>query len=127
MIVHFIYANVPIVCGGRAGWKRTVFFSHTYRSQYFVWWKGGVEIDGLGRCNCMLQDQRHIARTRTEANSISWWKGGVEKNGVLFAHVPEPIVLHGGRMGGKEQWFFAHVPELFCLYGGRTGWKRTVL
>ena len=83
MIVHFIYANVPIVCGGRAGWKRTVFFSHTYRSQYFVWWKGGVEIDGLGRCNCMLQDQRHIARTRTGANSIAWWKDGWERTVVL--------------------------------------------
>ena len=38
----------------------------------FVWWKGGVENDGLGRCICMLLDQRHIARTRTGTNSITW-------------------------------------------------------
>ena len=81
-----------ILYGGRAGWGGAVLLSHTYRyrSQYVVLWKGGVENDGLGRCNCMLLDQRHIARTRTGANSIAWWKGGVEKNGVLFAHVPEP-------------------------------------
>jgi hypothetical protein len=54
------------------------YFSRTRTGAYiFVWWKGGVEIDGLGRCNCMLQDQRHNARTRTGANSIAWWKGGV--------------------------------------------------
>jgi hypothetical protein len=72
--------------------KNGVFFSHTYRNlDIFVWWKGGVENDGLGRSNCMLLDKRHIARTRTGANSNAWWKGGVEKNGVLFAHVPEPV------------------------------------
>jgi hypothetical protein len=52
-------AHVPepiVLHGGRTGWKRTVFFSHTYRSQYNV-----------------------------------WWKDGVEKNGVLFAHIPEPM------------------------------------
>jgi hypothetical protein len=29
------------------------------------------------------------------------WKGGVEKNstGILFAHVPKPKFLHGGRAG----------------------------
>jgi hypothetical protein len=41
-----------------------------------------VENDGLGRCNCMLQDQRHIACTRTGAYSIAWWKGGVEIDGL---------------------------------------------
>jgi hypothetical protein len=69
-------AHVPepiVLHGGRAGWGGVVLLSHTYRSQYFVWWKGVVENDGLGRCICMLQDQRHIARTRTGANSISWW------------------------------------------------------
>ncbi len=32
-----LLAHVPepiLLHGGRAGWKRTVFFSHTYRSQY---------------------------------------------------------------------------------------------
>ncbi len=33
--------------GGRTGWKRKVFFSHTYRSQYNVWWKDGVEKKGV--------------------------------------------------------------------------------
>jgi hypothetical protein len=28
-------ASTVVSYGGRAGWKRTVFFSHTYRSQYF--------------------------------------------------------------------------------------------
>jgi hypothetical protein len=26
-----------------AGWGRTVFFSHTYRSQLISWWKDGVD------------------------------------------------------------------------------------
>ncbi len=86
-----------------------MFFSHTYRNQYFrVWWKGGVETDGLCCCICMLLDQRHISRTRTGTNSIAWWKGGVEKNGVLFAHAPEPIVSYGGRAGWKRMVFFSH-------------------
>ena len=57
-----------------------------------------MEIDGLCRCNRMILDQRHISRTRTGTNSIAWWKGGVEKNGVLFAHAPEPkFSVYGGR------------------------------
>ncbi len=99
---------------GRDGKERRFLFAHVAEPRYFcmvegrggeewyssrtrtkanifVWWKGGVENDGLGRCICMLLDQRHIARTRTGANSNAWWKGGVEKNGVLFAHVPEPV------------------------------------
>jgi hypothetical protein len=41
-----LLAHVPepvVLTGGRAGWKRTVFFLHTYQSQYNVWWKDGVE------------------------------------------------------------------------------------
>jgi hypothetical protein len=142
--------------------KKTVFFSHTYQRQYFVQWKGGVEIDGLGRficmpldqrqiscthtgansiawwkgrvekngvifvqlepvfcmvegevdidglgrCNCMLLDQRQISCTSTRANSIAWSKGRVEKNGVLFAHVPEPMLSMAEGRGGKERCSF---------------------
>jgi hypothetical protein len=32
-----------IVYGGRAGWERTVFFLHTYRSQICMSWRGGKE------------------------------------------------------------------------------------
>ncbi len=40
----------PIVLhGGRTGWKRTVFFSHTYRSQYNVRMAEGR--DGKERCS----------------------------------------------------------------------------
>ncbi len=66
---------------GRGGKERCSFRTRT-GANIFVWWKGGVENDGLGGCNCMLQDQRHIARTRTVANSIAWWKGGVEIDGL---------------------------------------------
>jgi hypothetical protein len=108
-----------------------------------------VENDGLGRCNCMLLDQRHIARTRAGANSFVWWKDGVEKNGVLFAHVPEPIVCMVEGRGGKDRcsfrtragansliWWqdgvgkncvlFAHVlePKVFAWVKGRGGKER---
>ena len=35
-----------ILYGGRGGWGGVVLLSHTYRSQYFVWWKGGVGRSG---------------------------------------------------------------------------------
>ena len=63
----------------------------------------------------------------------------MEKNGVLFAHVPEPIFSYGGRAGWRMlgwvaviacYWtsatLLAHVPEPIVLHGGRTGWVRTV-
>jgi len=90
-------ANIYSGYGGRAGWKRTGFFSHTYRSQYVA-----VMVEGRGG------KEQGSFRTRTGASSLLlWWKGGVEKNRVLFAHVPEPIHcrLMEGR-GGKEQGFF---------------------
>jgi hypothetical protein len=87
---------------GRGGKERCSFRTRT-GANIFVWWKGGVENVGLGRCNCMLLDQRHIARTRTGANSIAWWKDGVGKNCVLFAHVPEPSCVYGGRNEGRER------------------------
>ena len=52
---------------GRGGKERCSFRTRT-GAYIFVWWKGGVENDGLGRSNCMLLDQRHIARTRTGAS-----------------------------------------------------------
>ncbi len=101
-----------------------VLLSHTYRSLYIVWWKGGVEIDGLGCCNCMLQDQRHNARTRTGANSIAWWKGGVEIDGLGCCNCMLQDQRHIARTrtgansiawwkGGVEKngVLFAHVPE----------------
>ena len=101
--------------------KNGVFFSHTYRNlDIFVWWKGGVETDGLGRRNCMLLDQRHIARTRTGANILYGGRAGWRMMGwvaviacygtsaTLLAHVPEPIVMHGGRAGWKRTVFFSH-------------------
>ena len=86
---------------GRGGKERCSFRTRT-GANIFVWWKGGVENVGLGRCNCMLLDQRHIARTRTGANRIAWWKDGVGKNCVLFAHVPEPSCVYGGRNVGRN-------------------------
>jgi hypothetical protein len=64
----------------------------------------------------------------------------VEKNGVLFAHVPEPVFLYGGRAGWRLMgWVavfacywtsaivLAHVPEPIVLGGGRAGWGGVVL
>jgi hypothetical protein len=58
----------------------------------------------------------------------------------LLAHVPEPIVLLGGRAGWRLMgwvaviacyWtsatLLAHVPELIVLHGGRTGGKNGIL
>jgi hypothetical protein len=59
----------PIVLHG--GKERSSFRTRT-GANIFVWWKDGVENVGPGRCKCMLLDQRHIARTRTGANSIAW-------------------------------------------------------
>jgi hypothetical protein len=60
----------------------------------------------------------------------------VEKNGVLFAHVPEPVFSYGGRAGWRMMgwvaviacyWtsatLLAHVPEPIVLHGGRAGWR----
>jgi hypothetical protein len=66
-----LFAHVPepiCMVEGRGGEE---WYSSRTRTgaNIFVWWKGGVENDGLGRFICMLQDQRHIARTRTGASS----------------------------------------------------------
>ncbi len=123
--LYTIRSNSLCEVEGRGGKERR-FFSHTCRSLFdVVWWKGGVENDGLGRRICMLLDQRHIARTRTGTKSNVWWKGGVEKNGFLFAHVPEPLVIAWWKGGVEKNGFlFAHVPEPLGMWGKRAGWKR---
>jgi hypothetical protein len=65
--------------------------------------EGGVEIDGLCRCNRMILDQRHISRTRTGAKS-----------------------MHGARTGWKRRCSFRTRTGANIMYGGKTGWKRTV-
>jgi hypothetical protein len=77
-----LFAHVPepmCLNGGRAGWKRTGFFSHTYRSQNVCMTegRGGKEQGSF--------------RTRIGVNISAWWKGGVEENRVFFAHAPEII------------------------------------
>ena len=60
----------------------------------------------------------------------------MEKNGVLFAHVPEPVFLYGGRAWWRMMdWvaviacyrtsasLLAHVPEPVVLLSGRAGWR----
>jgi hypothetical protein len=64
---------------------------------------------------------RYSSRTRTGANSIAWWKGRVERNGVLFAHVPEPFCVYGGRTRWKRKVFFMHTrSKSFALRKVRT-------
>ncbi len=126
--VLLAHAPEPVVSyGGRAGWKRRCSFRTRTGAKFLVWWKGGVENGGLGRCICMLLDQRHIARTRTGANSIcTGWRmvGWVAvfacywTSATLLAHVSEPIVFAWWKNGSekknglrKDHVYFAHVSD----------------
>jgi hypothetical protein len=71
-------------------------------------------------------EELYSFRTRTGANSIAWWKGGVGRSCTPLAHVPEPIVLHGGRTGEKERCSLRTQAGAILYVGGRTGWKRPV-
>jgi hypothetical protein len=71
-------------------------------------------------------EEWYSSRTRTGANSIAWWKGGVGRSGTPLAHVPEPIVWHGGRTGEKKQCSLRTHAGAILYVSGRTGWKRTV-
>ena len=93
-----LLAHVPepvVSYGGRAGWGGVVLLSHTYRSQYFVWWKGGV-----GRSGTPLA---HVPEPIFSYGGRAGWRmmGWVAvfacywTSATLLAHVPEPIVLHG--------------------------------
>ena len=117
-----LFAHVPepiFSYGGRAGWRmmgwvaviacyRTsaTLLAHVPEPIVLLGGSAGWRLMGW-----VAVDQRHIARTRTGANSISWRKGGVEKNGVLLAHVPEPVQCMVKGRGGKER----------CSFRTRTG------
>ena len=61
-----------------------------------------------------------------------WWKDGVGKNSVLFGHVSEPIVLHGGRTGWGGVVLLSHTYQSLLLpfdtpFGGRKVFSLLVL
>ncbi len=108
-----------IVYGGRSGWERTVFFSHTYRSQICkkvvcllvlrtcdvlvgIRIRGSVPLNyGSGFDSgsvcfillCMVEGrggkEQCSFRTRTGARFAWLWRGGKEQCSVLFAHVSD--------------------------------------
>jgi hypothetical protein len=123
--VLFAHAPEPNLCyGGRAGWKRTGFFSHTHRSQsHFLWWKGGVEknrvlfahapepksffmVEGRGG------KEQGSCRTRTGAKVIFMVEGqGGKEQGSFRTRTGAKVILWWKGGVEKNRVLFAHAPE----------------